>query len=266
MLPPTSHKSEEITGFIETVGARVRMARQDAGLSRRALSERSGISQRYLAQLESGAGNISIALLFRVAVALGTRIEALIGGGATPSQPERARRICLIGLRGAGKSTLGRMAGEVTGLPFRELNQDIEEQTGLPVADVIALYGPEGYRKLERQALERVAATVDNVILAAAGGVVSDPETYGFLLSHFHTVWLKATPEDHMRRVRAQGDERPMAGNPNAMAELVRILEGRETLYARADRTVSTAGKQPSQSLADLLDVLDDMGFRGVAA
>ena len=266
MLSPTSHKSDAIAEFIAAVGARVRMARQDAGLSRRALSERSGISQRYLAQLESGAGNISIALLFRVAVALGTRAEALIGGEVTRPQSERTGRVCLIGLRGSGKSTLGRMAGEVTGLPFRELNRDIEEQTGLPVADVIALYGPEGYRKLEHQALERIAATDDRIILAAAGGVVSDPMTYGFLLSHFHTVWLKATPGDHMRRVRAQGDERPMAGNPNAMAELVRILAGREALYARADRTISTVGKEPSQSLADLLDVLEGMGFRGVAS
>ncbi len=194
-------------------------------------------------------------------MALGTPVQALIGAAASPVESERARRVCLIGLRGAGKSTLGRMAGEATGLPFRELNQDIEEQTGLPVADVIALYGPEGYRNLERQALERIAATEDCLILASAGGIVSDPETYAFLLRHFHTVWVKAAPEDHMRRVRAQGDERPMEGNPNAMADLTRILEGREALYGRAGRVIDTSGQTIQQSLATLLAEAATLGL-----
>ncbi len=272
----------EIREFMSAVGQRVRQARQRKGISRRVLSERSGVSQRYLAQLESGSGNISIALLYKVARALDHRVEWLVGeddpwGSETvqmaslirsadaeqrqrvmqilnPGPPSalRRQRLCLIGLRGAGKSTLGRLLGETLSVPFAELNRDIEEQSGMPVDEVMALYGQEGYRKLERQALERIVATTDEVVLAAAGGIVSEPETFGFLLRNFHTIWLKASPAEHMGRVRAQGDERPMAGNPRAMEELVSILTSREALYAKADRCVDTSGKTVRESLRDL--------------
>lgn len=279
--------------LIAAVGDRVRAARQRKGLSRRALSERSGVSQRYLAQLETGDGNISIGLLHRVADALDHRIEWLVGDddpwtsetsemaqlfrSATaeqrrrvmeilnPGHPDlkRAHRVCLIGLRGAGKSTLGRKAGDALRVPFVELNRDISEQAGMPVDEVMALYGQEGYRRLERQALERVVATHDSVVLAVAGGIVAEPETYALLLRHFHTIWIKADPEDHMARVRAQGDERPMAGKPEAMAELRTILTSREALYAKAEAMVDTSGRTVEESLADLLAVIRSSGFLG---
>lgn len=268
------------------VGERVRKARELKGIPRRVLSERSGVSPRYLAHLEAGEGNISIGLLLRVAVALDHRLEWLIGDedpwtsevvraadlfrgadAATrarvldllapePAEALRAQRICLVGLRGAGKSTLGAAAGAALGLPFVELNREIEAQSGMPVNEVLALYGPEGYRRLEAQAVERVAATHDSLILAVAGGIVAEPETYKTLLQRFHTVWVKASPAEHMARVRAQGDLRPMAGNPEAMEQLKSILTSREALYARAQATLDTAGRGVEESLADLLGLV----------
>ncbi len=262
--------------FVAEVGEAVRRARERNGVTRKRLSELSGVSLRYLAQLEAGEGNISIALLHRVAAALGVRIEALVGAEEEASRvaalyreanlatrarileildPQtrgRRQRIALIGLRGAGKTTLGRQLGESLNLPFVELNREIEAQSGMPVNEVIALYGQEGYRRLERQALERVVATRERLVLAAAGGLVTAPDTFSFLLAHFHTVWLKAAPEEHMQRVRAQGDERPMAGNPKAMEELNALLAGRAALYAHAAATVDTSGRTPAASAADL--------------
>ena len=266
----TSHQSGEagvdasVAVLIRRVGERVRRARERRGIPRRVLSDMSGVSPRYLAQLEAGEGNISIGLLQRVAVALDHRIEWLVGEddpwnsdamrvadlfrtasgdmqqsvlrvlSPEPAEILRARRICLIGLRGAGKSTLGALAGKALDIPFVELNTEIEEQSGMPVDEVIALYGQEGYRKLEAQAVTRVIATHDTMILAVAGGIVGEPETYNTLLGHFHTIWLKAAPDEHMARVRAQGDERPMAGNPEAMEQLRSILTSREALYGKA--------------------------------
>ena len=277
--------------FMAQVGERVREARQRKGMARRVLSELSGVSQRYLAQLESGAGNISIALLHRVANALDHRVEWLVGeedpwGSEAariaelfrtadseqrqrvlqildPGRPAQLRRqrVCLIGLRGAGKSTLGAMIGRETGLAFMELNHEIEEQSGMPVNEVMALYGQEGYRRLERQALERVVATTDSVVLAVGGGIVSEPETFGYLLRNFHTVWLKASPEEHMERVRRQGDERPMAGNPKAMEELRTILTSREALYARAEMTIDTSGRTREETAAGIIAALTRVGI-----
>lgn len=287
--PLTPH-SDGVDAFIAAVGDRVRKARQRKGIPRRVLSDLSGVSQRYLAQLESGGGNISIAVLHKVAHALDHRVEWLVGEddpwgsemaevtrlyrSATAAEREqvkrilnrtrpaesRRRRVSLIGLRGAGKSTLGRRLGEELSMPFVELNRDIEEQSGMPVNEIMALYGQEGYRKLERQALERVVATADDVVLAVAGGIVSEPETFAFLLRNFHTVWLRAAPEEHMRRVREQGDERPMAGNPKALQDLKSILTSREILYAKAEAVCDTEGKSVEASIRELLQVVAKLG------
>ena len=181
----------------------------------------------------------------------------------TPQSPEarRAQRICLIGLRGAGKSTLGAMAGAALNIPFVELNRQIEEQSGMPVNEVLALYGQEGYRRLEAQALERVLSTYETMVLAVAGGIVAEPDTYATLLDRFHTVWIKASPKEHMSRVLAQGDTRPMAGNPEAMDQLKSILASREALYAKAEARIDTAGRTIEQSLDELLSIIRDRGF-----
>jgi XRE family aerobic/anaerobic benzoate catabolism transcriptional regulator len=260
----------------------VRAARARRGLTRKRLSELSDVSQRHLAQLEGGDGNISLALLHRVASALETGVDGLVGGeggeiaalyrAATAAERERVKeildprgrrqRIALIGLRGAGKSTLGRLLAEATQSPFIELNREIESQSGMAVNEVMALYGQEGYRRLERRALERVVASCDRLVLAAAGGLVTESETFAFLRAHFHTLWLKAAPEEHMQRVRAQGDERPMAGNPKAMQELNALLRGREALYASAAATVDTSGRSVAESGADLLRAARALGLR----
>ena len=273
-------------GITVLVGHRVRAARKAARLSRRAVSETSGVSQRYLAQIEAGEGNISIALLARVGAALGQSVERLVSlneaatdmaslfanvdqetqaqvsrtlaaAAGAPRQDRRAGRIALIGLRGAGKSTLGRRLGEALGAPFVELNREIEKMSGISVGDVIALYGQEGYRSFEARALDRVIEANDNTVLAVAGGIVSAPETYQTLLARCRTIWLRASPEDHMSRVRAQGDERPMEGNPEAMAELRAILASREELYAQAGAVVDTSGASEDAALRLILDAIN---------
>ncbi|MCB1332495.1 MAG: helix-turn-helix transcriptional regulator [Roseivivax sp.] len=288
---PEDSADAAVDALIKSVGDRVRKARERKGLPRRVVSELSGVSPRYLAQLEAGEGNISIGLLKRVAIALDHRIEWLVGeedpytsealriadlyrmapapvrarvmATLNPEPPEalRAQRVCLIGLRGAGKSTLGEMAGRALGVPFVELNREIEDHSGMPVTEVLALYGQEGYRRLESQALERIIATHDAVILAVAGGIVAEPDTYKTLLTHFHTIWVKASPEEHMARVRAQGDTRPMAGNPEAMEQLRSILRSREALYAQALAELDTSHKTLDGSLQDLLGMVEARGF-----
>lgn len=291
VAPPDA--DDAVTALILRVGDRVRKARERKGIPRRVLSEISGVSPRYLAQLEGGEGNISIGLLQRVAIALDHRIEWLIGEedpwtsdavrvadlyrtasrdvrqrvldllAPEPTETMRARRICLIGLRGAGKSTLGTAAGAALGVPFVELNREIEEQSGMPVNEVLALYGQEGYRKLEAQALGRIIATYDTMILAVAGGIVAEPETYKTLLANFHTIWVKASPQDHMNRVRAQGDTRPMAGNPEAMEQLKSILTSRESLYERSLAQLDTTGKPAQTSVDELTALIRDRRFLG---
>ncbi len=279
---------DHVSAMIVRVGKRVRIAREHKGIPRRALSEISGVSPRYLAQLEAGQGNISIGLLHRVATALDQRIEWLMGQDdlsnsdalrvadmyrssnadiqqqilqILSSGPTSANRICLVGLRGAGKSTLGALAGKTLGMPFVELNHEIEEQSGMPVAEVMALYGQEGYRKLEAQAIRRIIETYDTMILAVSGGIVAAPDTYNLLLGNFQTVWLKTTPKEHMARVRAQGDERPMAGNPEAMDQLKSILASREALYEKAMAQIDTSEKTVQASLNELLDVFEKRNF-----
>ncbi|MCP1335861.1 helix-turn-helix transcriptional regulator [Futiania mangrovi] len=284
--------------FLALVGQRVRTARTRLSMSRKMLAQASGVSERYLAQLETGAGNISILLLRQVARATGRRLEDFVdeSGGAGDAEllslldavrqatpEERARlsailtemrrgggglkagRFALIGLRGAGKSTLGRAVAERMGLPFVELNREIEAESGLAIAEIFSLYGQDGYRRLEQRCLKLVVARHRACVLAVAGGIVAEPETFEMLLDAFHTVWLRATPEEHMERVRAQGDRRPMAGNPSAMDELRAILDARERLYSRAEARLDTSHKSVEASAAELANLLEDLTEPAVA-
>ncbi len=270
------------TALIEQVGQRVYKTRKAKRLSRRELSEKSGVSPRYISRLEGGEGNISIGLLQRIAIALERPIEWLVGtddeladdvarlivryrnaDAATrasvlqlldPAQlrERKAQRLCLIGLRGAGKSTLGSRLSREMDLPFIELNQEIERSAGMPIGEVIAMYGEEGYRKLEADTLKTIIETRERLVLAVAGGVVEKPDTFAEVLGRFHTVWLKADPTEHMERVRAQGDLRPMAGNPQAMEQLRAILVARESRYGQAEYHLDTSGKTVEVSLGEL--------------
>jgi XRE family transcriptional regulator, aerobic/anaerobic benzoate catabolism transcriptional regulator len=277
-------------GFLEQLGQRVRTMRALHGMSRKVLAKVSGISERYIAQLESGKGNVSIVLLRRVSDAMGAHLEDLIPANepapdwpvirdllrkATLSQIAQAKDIlsgqgsaasalrrtpfagiALIGLRGAGKSTLGKMLAKKIGWSFVELNKEIEAQNGLSVAEVIALYGQEGFRRMEQAALGQLLARKKLMVLATGGGIVSEPLTFDLILSSFYTIWLKAEPEEHMARVRRQGDLRPMADDRSAMAELRTILLSREPLYSRASAVVDTAGLTVDAAAARLIDAV----------
>ena len=281
------------SGFLEQLGQRVRTMRALRGMSRKVLAKVSGISERYIAQLESGKGNVSIVLLRRVANAMGAHLEDLIPSSdpapdwpvirdllrqASPGLIAQAKDvlaghgastprtmfcgIALIGLRGAGKSTLGKILAKEIGWNFVELNKQIEAQNGLSVAEIIALYGQEGFRRMEQAALQQLLARNELMVLATGGGIVSEPLTFDQILTSFYTIWLKAEPEEHMARVRRQGDVRPMADDRSAMAELRNILLSREPLYSRAAALVDTAGLSVDAAAARLLDtvqgVLDD--------
>jgi XRE family aerobic/anaerobic benzoate catabolism transcriptional regulator len=285
----TEHLDPE-TSFLEQLGQRVRTMRALRGMSRKVLAKVSGISERYIAQLESGKGNVSIVLLRRVSNAMAAHLEDLIPASepapdwpvirdlvrkATPSQIAHARDvlsgqgngasaqrqmafagIALIGLRGAGKSTLGKLLAKKIGWSFVELNKEIEQQNGLSVAEIIALYGQEGFRRMEQAALGQLLARKELMVLATGGGIVSEPLTFDLILSSFYTIWLKAEPEEHMARVRRQGDLRPMADDRSAMAELRTILLSREPLYARASAVVDTAGLTVDNAAARLIEAV----------
>jgi XRE family aerobic/anaerobic benzoate catabolism transcriptional regulator len=271
------------------------------GMSRKVLAKTSGISERYIAQLESGKGNVSIVLLRRVSQALGTQPEDLIPANdpvqdwpvlrdllrrASPVQVAHARDvlsglgrlgagarrvaefngIALIGLRGAGKSTLGRRLADHIGWRFVELNKEIEQQNGLSVPEIIALYGQEGFRRMEQSALTQLLARRQLMVLATGGGIVSEPLTFDLVLSSFYTIWLKAEPEEHMARVRAQGDMRPMADDGAAMDELRTILKSREPLYARASAKLDTAQLAVDDAASRLIEMVSPVLCRDACA
>lgn len=272
--------------FVAEVGRLVRRGRARRGITRRQLAAESGISVRYLAQIEGGYGNPSLIVLKAIADALEAPITAFIphddrherinrivdlvnrlSPAEWPSleqsiearvvegaQSERAQRIGLVGLRGAGKSTLGRMLAERLGYPFVELNRMIEQEYGASVSMLIEMSGVSSFRRYERASLERVIADHEKLVIATAGGIVSSPETYALLLRRTHTVWVKAQPHEHMNRVMAQGDFRPMAQNREAMSDLVAILDARSQDYAQAEAELDTSGKSVEQSAQDLFE------------
>jgi len=293
MAGPKTQQNQQVEpsdadAFAAALGALLRSARAKRGITRRQLAEQSGASERYLAQIESGQGNPSVTILKGIADALDVpvaellprngrrsaaldRIHALLasvppselaaiadlieGRASADLAAGRARRIALVGLRGAGKSTLGTMLAQRLGVPFIELDRLIEQEYGARISDLVEIAGVATFRRYERGCLERVIAEHPAAVIATAGGIVSSPETYGLLLRRTHTIWIKAKPEEHMRRVMAQGDFRPMAQNREAMADLVAILDARSADYARAEAEVDTSGDDPQESFAKLVQI-----------
>lgn len=245
------------TIYLQRLGQEVRRQRGLQSINRKVLAERSGVSERFLAQLEAGSGNISVVRLRHIALALDCPISALLPEGLPKVGDDgRKNRIALIGLRGAGKTTLGRLAADQLGVGFVELTERIEHRSGLELSDIFNLYGADGYRRLEQSELRMVIDEHDDCILAPAGGISQDSETFELLLTHFRTIWLTATPEDHMDRVIAQGDLRPMHGHGQALSELREILGTRARNYARADHTLDTSGRTVDQVKKELLDLI----------
>ena len=265
--------------FLLGLGERVRALRSRRGMTRKALSASADVSERHLANLEYGVGNASVLVLLQVANALKCTLAELLGDPTTRSpewlmiremlensdettlrrvreavgellgtgrahgggQTRRSARVALVGLRGAGKSTLGRGLAENLGFPFVELSREIETLAGCSVSEIQALYGQNAYRRYERRAIEEAIQIYPEAVLATPGGLVSDPASFNLLLTHCTTVWLQADPEDHMKRVTAQGDLRPMAGNREAMEDLKGILAGRAAFYAKAEFRLNTS-------------------------
>ena len=271
------------TEFLQALGIRVRESRARRGMSRKALALTADVSERYLAQVESGETNPSIMVLRHVAHALGiSLIELLEPQHSSPEyrlisrfleqlsanrleeallrlmrdfgneDASRRKRIALVGLRGAGKSTLGRALASELSLPFVELNSAIEAEAGMSLNEIFMLYGQPGFRRLERGCLESFIAQHESAVITVGGGIVSEAETFNLLLMNCYTVWVKATPEEHMSRVVAQGDLRPMEGNTEAMEDMRRILVAREPLYSKADFTLDTTGRQAEECLLQL--------------
>ncbi len=280
---------ESLADYLGTLGDRVRAARARRGMTRKILARDSGVSERYLAQLESGQGNISIALLRQIAQAMSLPLGELVRDGAErpieltllaqrlerlgPADlaaahrllnerfgldrgGSRRDRIALIGLRGAGKSTLGRKLAAALDRPFVELADEIAALAGMSLDQIFDLSGQAGYRRYERRALERVLERHDHFVAATGGSLVSESGTYELLLGSCYTVWVKASPEEHMARVIAQGDMRPMAGNTEAMNDLRTILTEREALYARADAVIDTSAVSPEAAFLQLKQIV----------
>jgi XRE family transcriptional regulator, aerobic/anaerobic benzoate catabolism transcriptional regulator len=293
-LPAGPAEGEAKHPFLVALGERVRALRSRRGMTRKALSVAADVSERHLANLEYGVGNASILVLLQVAQALQCPLAELLGD-VTASSPEwllirelldqrddatlrrvrvaigellgtggdhgrgasqRSSRVALIGLRGAGKSTLGQMLAEDLGFPFVELSREIEKFAGCSISEIQALYGQNAYRRYERRALEEAIQIYPEAVIATPGGIVSDLATFNLLLAHCTTVWLQAEPEDHMKRVVAQGDMRPMAASREAMADLKSILAGRAAFYSKAELRVDTSAQPLDVTFQDLRRVV----------
>lgn len=293
----------EASPLLLALGERVRMLRARRGMTRKAVSLASGVSERHLANLEYGVGNASILVLQQVAQALDSSVAELAGdvstsspewlmirevlrgrgdaelrqarlalgelfGGAAAVESDgaRRRRIALVGLRGAGKSTLGQRLADAMDLPFVELSPEIEKTAGCSIREIHDLYGSNAYRRYERRALDETLGLHAEAVIATPGGIVSEPATFNVLLSRCTTVWLQAAPEEHMARVAAQGDTRPMAASREAMEDLRRILAGREAFYAKADHTLNTSGESVARSVERLREMVAGPRTLAVAA
>jgi XRE family transcriptional regulator, aerobic/anaerobic benzoate catabolism transcriptional regulator len=222
---------------LASLGRRARAQRLARGWTLREVAERSGLSPRFLVQLESGHGNISVRRLANVALALETTAAVLLSDADIP----RPAIIALLGLRGAGKTTIGRRLAKRRRVPFVELDKRIEQAADLSLGEIFALHGEDYYRRVEREVLQDVLNEGRPIVLATGGGLVASPDTFALLRRSAVTVWLRASPEDHWNRVVRQGDRRPMADHPQAMADLRALLGTREPLYALADHTVDTS-------------------------
>ncbi len=281
--------TEQKDPFLEALGQRVRQLRGRRGMTRKATAEAAQVSERHLANLEYGVGNASILILLQVANALQCSLAEMIGDvttstpewlmirelldgrdeatlyrvrsaigeliGTTTLHANHGQRIALIGLRGAGKSTLGRMLAKELNFEFVELSTEIEKFAGCTVAEIQALYGQNAYRRYERRALEETIQIYPEAVIATPGGLVSDPANFNELLTHCTTIWLKATPEDHMRRVFDQGDHRPMASSKEAMGDLKAILQAREAFYSKANFTLDTSQQALNETFLILLEM-----------
>ena len=292
--PSDASEVEEKNPFLVALGDRVRALRARRGMTRKAVALAADVSERHLANLEYGVGNASILVLLQVTHALHCSLAELIGD-VTTSSPEwllirellehrdevalrrvrvaigelfgtggangggaaaRSSRVALIGLRGAGKSTLGHMLAEDLGFPFVELSREIEKFAGCSIAEIQALYGVNAYRRYERRALEEAIQIYPEAVIATPGGLVSDAATFNLLLAHCTTVWLQAAPEDHMKRVTAQGDLRPMAASREAMEDLKGILAGRAAFYSQAEFSLDTSRQALQATFLALRDLV----------
>lgn len=277
-------------GFLRFLGRRVRGLRARRGMTRKMMAKEADVSERHLAQLESGEGNISIVLLARIAGALSVSLAEMFSPETETRREKvliqrflerlpahrvedalsrlmrefgeeektRRKRVALIGIRGAGKSTQGAKLAKEWKVPFIELDHEIEKDAGIPLGEIFSLYGQAGFRGMEKRVLERVVEDNERAVLSVGGGVVSEKETYEFLLAHCYTVWIKAQPEEYMARVMAQGDLRVMGGSKQAMEELRGILEAREPLYRKADFSLETTGDSVEESFAKLKAGLEE--------
>jgi XRE family transcriptional regulator, aerobic/anaerobic benzoate catabolism transcriptional regulator len=287
VLPyPAAHPSDQ--DFLRALGVRVRELRSRRGMTRKMMAHESDVSERHLAQLELGDGNVSIVLLRRIAMALNVSLADLFSAEGPASDAKRSildllerlparqlktvaarltkqlgattkdrqSRIALIGLRGAGKSTLGVKLAQAVKSPFIELDREIAKEAGMDLPEIFSLYGQSGYRRIEQRVLERILREYPRAVLSVGGGVVSEKETYERLLGSCFTVWVRANPEDHMARVVAQGDFRAMAENDEAMEDLRHILEAREPFYRKADLHLDTSGESAEQSFLKLRKAL----------
>lgn len=247
-LVPNTPASKESPSILGHLAERVRRLRESRGWTRAELSSRSALSIRFLARVEAGDGNISVARLSDLAAALGATPDELLRPVAPPS-----RIVVLVGTRGAGKSTVGPRVAEALDVPFVEMDDLIEQSSGLPLDQIFELHGERYYRRLERETVARFLARGEPAVLAAAGGVVNEPATWKLLTERATVIWLRATAEEHWDRVIAQGDRRPMADNPDAMEELRAILRAREPVYAQARHVVSTSGRSADEVARDVL-------------